>query len=143
MFPLAERAQLSSLQSEIAAVSSALRPRTLGLLRRQHSVLHAQEWRWAAQGNLRSRQRKLHATRASCVREASQYIYPMEVEPVTVDDEGDSEWLPGAQDREIDITCQTFPKCCVEPSHMVYFAPGSFSSLPLQHPWRPRYQWWM
>lgn len=106
MLPSAERAQLSSLQSEIAAVSSALRPHTLALLKRQHSVLKAQEWRQAAQGELRLRQRKLHAARASCVREASKYIYPMEVEPVTVDDEGDSEWLLGAQEglrRELSI----------------------------------------
>lgn len=100
MFPFTEEAQLSSLRSEIEAVSSALRPRTFCLLRRQHSVLQAHEWRRAAQDNLVFRKHKLHSIRASCVREASRYMYPMEVEAVTVDDEGDGESLTGCSTRE-------------------------------------------
>ena len=96
MVPSTEQAQLSSVRSEIADVSAALRPRTLGLLRKQHSTMKAREWRRALRGDLCSKQCELHTARASCVREASQYLYPMEVEPVTVDDEGESKRLLGA-----------------------------------------------
>lgn len=116
VFPFTERAQLSSLRSEIATVSSALRPRTFCLLRRQHSVLQAHEWRRAAQDNLGSRQHKLHTARASCVRETLRYIYPMEVEAVTVDDEGDGECLTGWSTRErerVSNTLRASPWCCV------------------------------
>ena len=84
-------AQLVEDQKEVEMLASSVFRRTLGVLKKSQSVLKVKDVKKTVFQRLREEQKQLKEVKGSFVREAQQYLFPLEVESVTLDDEGESE----------------------------------------------------
>jgi hypothetical protein len=82
-------AQLVEDQKEVEMLASSVFRRTLGVLKKSQSVLKVKDVKKTVFQRLREEQKQLKEVKGSFVREAQQYLFPLEVESVTLDDEGE------------------------------------------------------